>query len=57
MMASYGNFYAVELEEALGVGGARGGLLRVGFMHYNTIQEVERLLHALKEATASCKKP
>ena len=57
MMASYGNFYAVELEEALGVGGARGGLLRVGFMHYNTIEEVERLLHALKEATASCKKP
>lgn len=43
-----GNFYAVELTEWLGVE-ARGGVVRLGLVHYNTIDEVERLLKALDE--------
>ena len=54
-MATYGNFYAVELVQALGLEseggyGGEGGLLRVGFMHYNTSDEVSRLLKALDAA-------
>jgi selenocysteine lyase/cysteine desulfurase len=40
-----GNFYAIGLIEALGL--APAGMLRVGFLHYNTAAEVERLLDAL----------
>jgi cysteine desulfurase family protein (TIGR01976 family) len=43
-----GNFYALELAERLGVE-ARGGFLRLGLVHYNTAQEVERLFAALDE--------
>jgi cysteine desulfurase family protein (TIGR01976 family) len=43
-----GNFYALNLTERLGVQ-ARGGLLRIGLVHYNTADEVERLLAALRE--------
>jgi cysteine desulfurase family protein (TIGR01976 family) len=44
-----GNFYAVGLIEALGL--APGGLLRVGFLHYNTEEEVDRVLDALAAVT------
>jgi cysteine desulfurase family protein (TIGR01976 family) len=47
-----GNFYALNLTERLGVEKS-GGVLRVGLVHYNTTQEVDRLLAALKEFSAS----
>jgi len=43
-----GNFYALNLTERLGVE-EQGGVLRVGLVHYNTLEEVERLLAALGE--------
>jgi cysteine desulfurase family protein (TIGR01976 family) len=43
-----GNLYAVELAERLGLEG-RGGFLRLGLVHYNTAEEVERVLEALDE--------
>src|SRR5579859_2151351 len=46
-----GNFYAVNLSERLGVE-QKGGVLRVGLVHYNTAEEVDRLLAALKEFAA-----
>ncbi len=43
-----GNYYALNLSERLGVE-SQGGMLRIGLVHYNTIEEVERLLAALRE--------
>ena len=43
-----GNYYALNLTERLGVE-SKGGLLRIGLVHYNTIEEVDRLLAALRE--------
>src|SRR5437899_458673 len=43
-----GNFYALNLSERLGVE-QLGGVLRVGLVHYNTAEEVGRLLTALQE--------
>jgi cysteine desulfurase family protein (TIGR01976 family) len=43
-----GNFYALELSERLGVE-AHGGFLRLGLVHYNTAEEVERVLAALDD--------
>ena len=43
-----GHFYAWELIRALGLD-ASGGLLRIGFVHYNTIEEADRLRDALLE--------
>ena len=37
-----GNFYAVDLTEALNVEQS-GGLVRFGFLHYNTIAEVDKV--------------
>ncbi len=45
-----GNYYAMNLTEQLGVE-ASGGFLRVGLVHYNTVDEVDRLLAALREIT------
>jgi cysteine desulfurase family protein (TIGR01976 family) len=46
-----GNFYALNLSERLGVE-PHGGVLRVGLVHYNTLEEVERLLSRLREFAA-----
>ncbi len=46
-----GNYYALNLTERLGVE-ASGGLLRIGLVHYNTAEEVEGLLAALREFAA-----
>jgi cysteine desulfurase family protein (TIGR01976 family) len=46
-----GNFYALNLSERLGVE-QFGGVLRIGLVHYNTAEEVERLLTALREFAA-----
>ena len=43
-----GNFYALNLSERLGVE-QKGGVLRIGLVHYNTTEEVDRLLAALTE--------
>jgi cysteine desulfurase family protein (TIGR01976 family) len=43
-----GNFYALNLSERLGVE-QQGGMLRIGLVHYNTAEEVERLLTALRD--------
>ena len=42
-----GNYYAVEVMERLGLGAE--GAVRAGFVHYNTADEVDRLLTALDE--------
>ena len=42
----HGNYYAVEVMEHLGL--SEGGV-RVGIVHYNTADEVDRLLSALRE--------
>jgi cysteine desulfurase family protein (TIGR01976 family) len=42
-----GNYYAIDLAERLGVQGS-GGMLRIGLAHYNTAEEVERLLTELR---------
>lgn len=46
-----GNYYALNLTERLGVE-SHGGLLRIGLVHYNTAEEVDRLLTALREFAA-----
>ena len=41
-----GHYYAVSVMEALGMLD-RGGLVRIGFVHYNTEAEVDRTLELL----------
>jgi len=43
-----GNYYALNLTERLNVE-STGGFLRIGLVHYNTQDEVDRLLAALRE--------
>jgi cysteine desulfurase family protein (TIGR01976 family) len=43
-----GNFYALGLTERLGIE-ASGGMLRLGLVHYNTEEEIARLLEGLNE--------
>ena len=43
-----GNYYALNLTEHLDVEKS-GGFLRIGLVHYNTMEEVDRLLAALHE--------
>ena len=43
-----GDFYAVDLIERLGLK-EKGGVVRIGFVHYNTSEEVDRVLEALEE--------
>jgi cysteine desulfurase family protein (TIGR01976 family) len=43
-----GNYYALNLTEHLDVE-KTGGFLRIGLVHYNTLEEVDRLLAALHE--------
>jgi selenocysteine lyase/cysteine desulfurase len=47
IFAWHGNFYALELSEALGL--EPSGLVRLGLLHYNTAAEIERLLSVLQE--------
>ena len=43
-----GNYYALNLTERLGVE-EDGGFLRIGFVHYNTEEEVDRVLGELRK--------
>jgi selenocysteine lyase/cysteine desulfurase len=45
-----GDYYAVELMRKLGLGDE--GAVRIGLLHYNTDEEVDRLLAALTELCA-----
>jgi selenocysteine lyase/cysteine desulfurase len=47
IFAWHGNYYALELSKRLGR--EPEGMLRVGFLHYTTNEEVDRLLAALYE--------
>ena len=47
-----GNYYALNLTEQLDVE-RMGGFLRIGLVHYNTTEEVERLLEALREIVSA----
>lgn len=47
-----GNYYALNLTEHLDVEKS-GGFLRVGLVHYNTLEEVDRLLASLGQIAAS----
>jgi cysteine desulfurase family protein (TIGR01976 family) len=42
-----GNYYAINLTERLGVE-KEGGFLRIGMVHYNTEDEVDRVVEALR---------
>ncbi len=44
----HGHYYAINTTERLGVEES-GGMVRVGLAHYNTLEEVNRLIKALKE--------
>lgn len=46
VFAWHGNYYALPLTEAIGV--EPDGMLRLGLVHYNTSDEVERCLAALR---------
>ena len=43
-----GNFYAINVTERLGLESS-GGVVRIGLVHYNSSEEVDRLLAALRE--------
>ena len=45
----HGDFYAKRLIQALGLE-ERGGVVRVSMAHYNTVEEIDRLVQALEEA-------
>ena len=47
LFAWHGNFYALPLTEALGL--EPDGMLRIGLVHYNTAEEIARLLATLEE--------
>ena len=45
-----GNYYALNLSERLGVE-SKGGMLRIGLVHYNTIEEIDYLIDSLRQIT------
>jgi cysteine desulfurase family protein (TIGR01976 family) len=47
-----GDYYAVEVMRRLGLDGS-GGAVRVGFCHYATLDEVDRVVEALASLTAT----
>ena len=44
----HGNMYALGLSERLGLE-SQGGFLRIGLVHYNTLEEIDRLIGALDQ--------
>ncbi len=48
----HGHYYAIAVMERLGLL-ERGGLVRIGFAHYNTVDEVDRLIAVLQTMSAS----
>jgi selenocysteine lyase/cysteine desulfurase len=52
----HGDFYATGLIERLGLADA-GGVVRIGLTHYNTVEEVDRLLEVLETVTPAARSP
>ena len=48
----HGHYYAIAVMERLGTLD-RGGLVRIGFVHYNTVDEIDALIAALRELAGS----
>jgi selenocysteine lyase/cysteine desulfurase len=46
-----GSFYAYEIAGVLGVR-ETGGVVRIGFAHYNTLAEVDRIVALLADMSA-----
>ena len=46
--AGAGHFYALQFPERMGLSQA-GGFTRVGFFHYNTLEEVDKVLSVLRD--------
>jgi selenocysteine lyase/cysteine desulfurase len=46
-----GETYALAVTERLGLEG-KGGMVRIGAVHYNTVEEVKRLGETLRELDA-----
>lgn len=51
----HGNYYAVEVMRRLGL--EEGGAVRAGIVHYNTADEIDRLLEALQDLGSSARGP
>ncbi|NQY08936.1 MAG: aminotransferase class V-fold PLP-dependent enzyme [Flavobacteriales bacterium] len=49
LMVGHGNFYAVRPLESVGVE-VEEGVVRVSFVHYNTMEEIQQLINGLKVA-------
>ena len=47
-MSQAGSFYAIYLIESLGLT-SEGGVVRIGFTHYNTVEEIEKVTSALDD--------
>jgi cysteine desulfurase family protein (TIGR01976 family) len=46
-----GNYYALAVMERLGLE-AQGGAVRIGLVHYNTVEEIDRLIEELQAITS-----
>jgi selenocysteine lyase/cysteine desulfurase len=47
-----GNYYAISVTESLGLEDS-GGMVRVGPVHYNTVEEIHRFGEVLREIAVS----
>ena len=43
-----GNYYALAVTQRLGLEG-KGGMVRAGAAHYNTLAEIDKLVNAVKK--------
>lgn len=51
-----GNYYALAVMERLGLE-AHGGAVRIGLVHYNTVEEINRLIEELEVIAAASRRP
>ena len=48
-----GHFYAKYFAEGLGLM-PTGGYVRIGFAHYNTLEEIDKVVHVLTQISKDC---
>ena len=48
--AAFGHFYSIRCLQALGIEDPNDGVVRLSLLHYNSPQELDRLIEALEEA-------
>lgn len=48
IFAWHGNYYAINLTERIGVESS-GGMVRMGLVHYNTVEEIQQMLAAIND--------